>query len=75
MLREIQNRLAQLPFAAFRIFLADGRMLDVPHPEFLWIESGWLYYIHPSDPVGERINTVLIVSIAPLLAPQKVRRH
>ena len=64
MIGEIRRRLERQPFLPFTIFLADGRTFDIPHPEFLWLDVSRLYYIHGSDPAGERLNSLLIVSVA-----------
>ena len=72
MIREIRERLDRQPFHPFTIHLADGRAFDIPHPEFLWLrDAGRLYLVHGSQPVGERINSLLIVSIGPLVSPEK----
>ena len=75
MIREIRERLTRQPFLPFTIYLADGRTLEVPHPEFIWLEVSQLYYMHGADPVGERINSLLIVSIAPMAVPRGRRRR
>ena len=76
MILEIRRRLARQPFSPFTIYLADGRTLDVPHPEFLWVtNSGHLYHMHGSDPAGERLNSLLIVSVATTEAPRKRSRR
>ena len=76
MIREIRERLERQPFLPFTIFLADGRAFDIPHPEFLWLrDAGRLYLVHGSQPVGERINSLLIVSIGPVASPLKRRRR
>ena len=76
MIREIRERLDLQPFLPFTIYLADGRAFDVPHPEFLWLrDAGRLYFVHGPQVVEERINALLIVSIAPLQIPRKSRRR
>ena len=75
MLGEIRRRLLRQPFVPFTIFLADGRTLDIPHPEFLWLANiGRLYFMRDTDPFGERINSLLIVSIANTAAPEKAKQ-
>ena len=64
MTEEIRGRLEQTPFQPFVLHLADGRKLDVPHPEFVWLpQRGVLYYFHKDARYGERINPLLIVSV------------
>ncbi|MFN2507233.1 MAG: hypothetical protein ABR589_00485 [Chthoniobacterales bacterium] len=54
----------KVPFSPFRIHLADGRKLDVPHPEFVWLpKAGVFFYYHTDRGAGERINPLLIVSV------------
>ena len=76
MLGEIRRRLLRQPFIPFTIFLADGRTLEVPHPEFLWLaDIGRLYYMRDTDPLGERVNSLLIVSIATTIIPKKIKQR
>ncbi len=76
MLGEIRRRLERRPYIPFTIYLADGRTLDVPHPEFLWLaDPSRLHYMRGTDPLGERLNTLLIVSIATMEAPKKHSRR
>lgn len=64
MLEEIRDLLRRVPFMPFRVHLADGRKLDVPHPDFVWLPRGSVfYYYHEDVRVGERINPLLIVSV------------
>jgi hypothetical protein len=63
-LQEIRDLSALTPFRPFRVHLADGRKLDVPHPEFVWLpKPGVFYYFHADRNFGERINPLLIVSV------------
>jgi hypothetical protein len=64
MLQEIRDLSAMAPFRPFRIHLADGRKLDVPCPDFVWLpKPGVFYYLHAEPNFGERINPLLIVSV------------
>ncbi len=55
------------PFKPFRIFLADQRTIDVKHPEFACIaQTGRELCVHQPDGDLERIDPLLIVSIADL---------
>lgn len=64
MLEEIRGLVRKAPFAPFRLHLADGRKLDVPHPDFVWLPRPGVFYVyHDNDQFGERINPLFIVSI------------
>ena len=55
------------PFQPFRIFLADGRHLDVRHPEFLAMTpSGRTIGVADSDHTIETIDLLLVTSLKPL---------
>jgi len=44
--------------------LADGRKLEVPHPDFVWLpKPGVFFYFHGDRNASERINPLLIVSV------------
>jgi len=44
--------------------LADGRKLEVPHPDFVWLpKPGVFFYFHGDRNASERINLLLIVSV------------
>ncbi|MGI8821303.1 MAG: hypothetical protein ACR2ID_10630 [Chthoniobacterales bacterium] len=64
MLEELRGLLQKVPFAPFRVHLADGPKLDVPHPDFICLpRSGVLYIYHEQDHFGERINPLLVASV------------
>jgi hypothetical protein len=67
MLEEIRRLLRKIPFAAFRLHLTDGRKLDVPHPDFVWLpKPGIFFYYHADKEASdriERINPLLIISV------------
>ena len=64
MLEELRGLVRQVPFTPFRVHLADGRKLDVRHPDFIWLpRPGVLYIYHDDDQFGERINPLLVVSV------------
>ena len=52
------------PFQPFRIHLADGRNLDVTHPEFLsHSASGRTAYVSKPDDSFEIVDLLLITSL------------
>jgi hypothetical protein len=53
------------PFRPFKIFLADGRQLDVPHPEFLWLapRASRTSVVARSRDVYSVIDLLLVTSI------------
>jgi hypothetical protein len=64
MLEEIRDLMQRAPFAPFRVHLADGRKLEVPHPDFVWLpKPGVFFFFHEDRGSSERINPLLVVSI------------
>ena len=64
MLQEIRDLALRVPFAPFTIHLADGRVLHVPHPDFVWLSKpGVFFFFHNERGSSERINPLLIESI------------
>lgn len=55
------------PFRPFRMNLADGRRLDVRHPEMLAYRLGSrsVYFVHDDDR-GEHVDLLLVVLIEDL---------
>ena len=63
-LQEIRDLVARAPFSPFRVHLADGRKLRVPHPDFVWLpKPGVFFFFHGDRNSSERINPLLIVSV------------
>jgi len=59
--RQVLNRPSAQPFA---LHLADGRVLDVPHPELMSISrSGRRVIVGTQDDGFEIIDVIMIVSI------------
>jgi hypothetical protein len=55
------------PFQPFRIHMADGRHLDVVHPEFLaHSPSGRTISVATPDDVFEVIDLLLVTSLEPI---------
>jgi hypothetical protein len=47
----------------FKLFMADGRSVEVPHPEFVAMEPGErLLYVHSGEKT-ETIDLLLVVSM------------
>lgn len=52
------------PFAPFRIHLADGRNIDVPHPDFVSLDPrGRVAHVFRSDGRSEFIDIMLVASL------------
>jgi hypothetical protein len=73
---KLQEFHAARPFRPFRLHLADGRKLDVRHPEIMaYTPNGrTLLYVHPDDR-AERVDLLLVVSLEELPARSKGRRR
>ncbi len=64
------------PFQPFRIHMADGRHLDVRHPEFLARSaSGRTIMVATADDSFEIIDLLLVTSLAPISNGLKRRRQ
>ncbi|MGA1467598.1 MAG: hypothetical protein ACO38V_08155 [Phycisphaerales bacterium] len=65
---QLRQNLRAAPFKPFRIHLADGRQVDVPHPEFAWlVPTGRTIHVFSSaDQASEQIDVPLILSLAPI---------
>lgn len=64
MLEEIRDLIRKVPFTPFRVHLADGRNLEVPHADFVWLpKPGVFFYFHGDRNTSERINPLLIVTV------------
>ena len=66
----------QQPFQPFSLFLADGRVLPVPHQEFLYIppKNDRTVMIADNDGIVETVDLLLVVSIKPVSNGDKRRR-
>jgi hypothetical protein len=64
MLEEIRALRRRAPFAPFLVHLADGRRLEVPHPDLVWLpKPGVFFFFHEDRGSSERINPLLVVGI------------
>jgi len=62
-LQQIRDLIALSPFRPFKIHLADGRALQVRHPDFVWVPKlATLFYFHEDRETNER-NPLLIASV------------
>lgn len=68
-----------VPFAPFRIHMANGKSADVPHPEFMHLfRNGRRLIVEHSDDDWELIDTSLVTSIETLPkngSRKRERRH
>ena len=64
MLEQIRSLLKATPFRPFSVYLADGRKLKVPHPDFAHVpKPGLFFYFHDEDNFGELVSALLITSV------------
>ena len=65
-IEQLQRLHSARPFQPFDIYLADGRMLSVEHPELLArSQSGRTIAVAMSDDTIETIDLLLAVSLKP----------
>lgn len=57
----IREALHARPFQAFRLRLADGRELTVPHPDFVAVSPRRIVVINPADESTAILEPLLIV--------------
>jgi hypothetical protein len=61
---QIRQNHQAAPFHPFTIHLADGRLFEVPHPEFLWIHPGGrLIWVAVNSGAAEVIDLRLVTSL------------
>lgn len=60
---EIKERLAEQPFAPFRIVTSAGKEYDILHPEFLMVGRRVLGIGTPRKPGEEEIDGIHVISI------------
>jgi hypothetical protein len=62
-----------LPFTPFRLHLASGRRLDVPHPDYAFVTpTGRYFFLYRDDDSHEQVDIRLINSVE--LLPRQRRR-
>ena len=62
-IKVLRDELHREPFRPFRLRLADGRELFVPHPDFVAVSPRRVVVIDPHDESMSIIEPLLIVSI------------
>lgn len=56
-----------MPFEPFRVRMADGRSIDVPHPDFMHLSpTGRRLIVDRSDDFFEVIDVLLVTSVETL---------
>ncbi len=64
------------PFRPFRVHMADGRHLDVAHPEFLaHTPTGRTVMIAQPDESIEVVDLLLVTSLEPINSKPRPRRQ
>lgn len=63
--RDIEKLAKAEPFNPFEMHLVTGRIVQVPHPEFIYVPPGRGSYVVVTDKEGlaEFINVTIVVSI------------
>jgi hypothetical protein len=59
----IREALHARPFQAFRLRLADGRELTIPHPDFIAVSPRRIVVINAADESTSILEPLLIVSL------------
>lgn len=64
------------PFLPFEIELVNGRVLQVRHPEFLYVPPGrGLYFVFTNaEGTPETFNAIMVLSVRPMRTSQEKRR-
>ncbi|MFO0896447.1 MAG: hypothetical protein U0836_03360 [Pirellulales bacterium] len=64
------------PFEPFTLNLADGRAIDVPHPELLLqTQGGRTIFVNTHDEIVEIIDLLLVTSVSRGAAPTGRKRR
>lgn len=73
---EIKRYQLARPFAPFDIHLADGRVVHVPHPEFVYVPPINQRTVIVTDRKGipETLNVLVIVSVKPSAERKRPRK-
>lgn len=66
-IEQVRSMHAARPFRPFRIHMADGRSVDVQHPEFLaQSPTGRTIMVAKADETFEIIDLLLVTSLEPI---------
>ncbi|MBW3596479.1 MAG: hypothetical protein KY475_04295 [Planctomycetes bacterium] len=60
---QLRDMLSAQPFRPFRAHLADGREVDIQHPEFAAFGGGRTFVVYTSDDHFEIIDLLLVTSL------------
>ena len=61
---QLRATLLAKPFEPFTIRMADGRVFDVPHPDFVWISpSSHIVFIHSPDDSYSIVDPILMTEL------------
>ncbi len=72
----IRSFYAAMPFQAFRVHMANGRSVDVPHPDFMHLSpTGRWLTVDQSDDSFELIDVLLVTSVEKLSQNGTTRRR
>ena len=73
---EVRKLYQATPFAPFRVHMANGRSVDVPHPDFMHLSpSGRRLFVDHADDSFEIIDVPLITSLETLPINGKASRR
>ena len=70
---EIRQRQQSAPFRPFRLHLADGRSLEVSHPEYLTVFNKAPRIVVERDDGSYALVNLPIVTSVEVLAPRKAK--
>jgi hypothetical protein len=76
-INQIKETHSRQPFQPFYIHLADGRTLEVPHPEFLYIppKGDRCIFVTDDDGTVEWVDLLLVVSLKPMKSKSDGQRR
>jgi hypothetical protein len=60
---QLRDMLSVHPFRPFRVHLADGRALDIQHPEFVGFGGGRTFVVYTRDDHFEVVDLLLVSSL------------
>jgi hypothetical protein len=74
-IEQLARHLHAQPFAPFRIHLADGRSLDVFHPDVLAHGGGRTFVVYTSEEEAETVDLLLVTRLATIKADGQAGRR